>query len=76
MFFFFSLSVINFIFFNNFSIVTRFLGFERVIILEVFFRIKEFFKCDICCGMFDDFEFFDKYCNFIYRRYICDFCGK
>lgn len=61
---------------NNFSTVTRSPGFERVITPEVLFRTKEPFKCDICCGTFDDFESFDKHCNSIHRRYICDFCGK
>lgn len=61
---------------NNFSTVTRSPGFERVITPEVLFRTKEPFKCDICRGTFDDFESFDKHCNSIHRRYICDFCGK
>ncbi|XP_061164726.1 zinc finger protein 729-like isoform X2 [Saccostrea echinata] len=61
---------------NNFSTVTRSPGFERVITPEILFKMKEPFKCDICRGTFDNFEAFDKHCNSIHRRYICDFCGK
>ncbi|XP_048774407.1 zinc finger protein Xfin-like isoform X2 [Ostrea edulis] len=61
---------------SNFSTVTRSPGFERVITPEILFRMKEPFKCDICRGTFEDFESFDKHCNSIHRRYICDFCGK
>ena len=55
---------------------TRSPGFERVVTPDVLFRSKVPFECDICKGVFADFDEFDKHCNNVHRRFICDFCGK
>ncbi|KAK3099290.1 hypothetical protein FSP39_002096 [Pinctada imbricata] len=63
-------------FLSPITTTTRSPGFERVVTPDVLFRTKVPFECDICKAFYNDFDEFDKHCNNVHRRFICDFCGK